>query len=418
VLGVPGLTDGAREQHWIATLIEQASALPRTDSKLRRLERLLRSTGERAVVFTEYRDTLDELARHLAPVAPLATLHGGLGRAERAAAIHRFNEGDARLLLATDAAGEGLNLQARCRLVINLELPWSPRRLEQRAGRVDRLGQSRRVHVVNFVAGGTNEERVLAGLLRRTGEMRRAVGPVGDALGVRDEAIAEAMATGAWPPDSSHAPPGEVMLRATGVTRARGAAEADRLGVLRAIGAPVAAHGVADPHAGFRPSTAPGTTSTWLVLATVSWSDGTARDVERSIAGVHVQLEPTPRRWRDWHVVFAQLRARMEIVLEAHLRGRRDAIGRWLQQRAAARVARERQIAAGVDVDAGLGGGLTQRGLFDRRADRQALAHHEHVEALRASIHRSVSRHQAGATAGRPRIDVTLVVPVSDAARD
>ena len=79
--------------------------------------------------------------------ADTAVLHGAMDRFERAAAVSRFNGGGARVLLATDAAGEGLNLQHRCRLVVNLELPWNPMRLEQRIGRVDRIGQSRTVHV-------------------------------------------------------------------------------------------------------------------------------------------------------------------------------------------------------------------------------------------------------------------------------
>jgi superfamily II DNA/RNA helicase len=75
-----------------------------------------------------------------------------MDRFERAAAISRFNGGGARVLLATDAAAEGLNLQQRCRLVINLELPWNPMRLEQRIGRVDRIGQQRTVHAINLLA--------------------------------------------------------------------------------------------------------------------------------------------------------------------------------------------------------------------------------------------------------------------------
>ena len=70
-------------------------------------------------------------------------LHGGLTARERNDVLRRFTDGTVRVLLATDAASEGLNLHERCRLVINLELPWTPLRLEQRAGRVDRIGQSR-----------------------------------------------------------------------------------------------------------------------------------------------------------------------------------------------------------------------------------------------------------------------------------
>ena len=65
------------------------------------------------------------------------------------------------MLLATDAAGEGLNLHGRCRAVINLELPWNPMRLEQRIGRVDRIGQTRRVHAFHLISSRTGEQRIL-----------------------------------------------------------------------------------------------------------------------------------------------------------------------------------------------------------------------------------------------------------------
>ena len=78
------------------------------------------------------------------------------------------------MLLATDAASEGLNLQHRCRLVVHLEVPWTPTRIEQRVGRVDRIGQSRTVHQVLLVAGGTVEESRVA--TRRSQDVECRVG--------------------------------------------------------------------------------------------------------------------------------------------------------------------------------------------------------------------------------------------------
>ena len=78
----------------------------------------------------------------------------GLSQAERQIAIDRFCSGRASVLFATDAAGEGLNLHEASRVVINLELPWNPMRLEQRIGRVDRIGQRRRVHAFHLIAAG------------------------------------------------------------------------------------------------------------------------------------------------------------------------------------------------------------------------------------------------------------------------
>jgi hypothetical protein len=127
----------------------------------------VRRAREPVIVYTEYRDTLRELEDTLGRVARVGTLHGGLDQAHRRSALDRFADGRADVLLATDAGGAGLNLQSRCRLVVNLELPWNPVRLEQRAGRVDRIGQTRTVHAVHLVARATPEERVLARLVRR-----------------------------------------------------------------------------------------------------------------------------------------------------------------------------------------------------------------------------------------------------------
>jgi len=156
-LGVAGLSDPREEQRWlqhVATLARNATA---HESKVRALQRLLRRFDEPTIVFTEYRDTLEHIAVKLERFVPL-TLHGGLTSRERTDVIAQFNGGQTRLLLATDAASEGLNLHRRCRFVVNLEVPWTPVRLEQRAGRVDRIGQARRVHVLNLAAAGTHDE--------------------------------------------------------------------------------------------------------------------------------------------------------------------------------------------------------------------------------------------------------------------
>src|SRR5207302_7732229 len=128
------------------------------------------------------RDTLEWLARQLSERSAL--LHGGLSRTERVATLGAFNNGDVRLLLTTDAAGEGLNLHHVCRVVVNLELPWNPMRLEQRIGRVDRIGQRRTVHAFHLVAAGTGEEHLLAELRERIANAQREIGapdPFGEA---------------------------------------------------------------------------------------------------------------------------------------------------------------------------------------------------------------------------------------------
>ena len=101
-------------------------------------------------------------------------VHGGLSREQRRAALAAFPS--AGVLLATDAAGEGLNLHEHCRTVINLELPWNPMRLEQRIGRVDRIGQRRRVHAFHLVAEDAGEARLLDRLSLRVSRAGARVG--------------------------------------------------------------------------------------------------------------------------------------------------------------------------------------------------------------------------------------------------
>jgi ERCC4-related helicase len=166
-LSAPGLDDRHEERRRLERILLLAHRAQTAESKIVTLTRLLRRTHEPAIVFTEYRDTLMRLADALHVFAPL-TLHGGLNATERRDAVRAFTNGAARLLLATDAASEGLNLQRRCRLVVNLELPWTPVRLEQRIGRVERIGQSRRVHALHLVAAGTREESYVTNLVLRS----------------------------------------------------------------------------------------------------------------------------------------------------------------------------------------------------------------------------------------------------------
>jgi hypothetical protein len=156
------------------------------ESKLDALSRLLARLarlGEPAIVFTEYRDTLLHVQRTLershrlvAGPGALGILHGGLTREERRRALDGFRSGGQRVLLATDAGGEGLNLHHGCRVVVNLELPWNPMRLEQRIGRVDRIGQRHRVHAFNLILSDSGEARILDRLKARIERARQDIG--------------------------------------------------------------------------------------------------------------------------------------------------------------------------------------------------------------------------------------------------
>jgi hypothetical protein len=183
----PVLRDAAAERRLVNVLAARAAAAARREAKLLYLERLLRRFGrlnERAIVFTEYRDTLLHVRERLS--CDCAVLHGGLTREERRLQLERFSSGGCRVLLATDAAGEGLNLHAHCRTVINLELPWNPMRLEQRIGRVDRIGQQKRVHAFHLISRGTGEVRILDHLRAKLARARADVS-VADPLGWGEE---------------------------------------------------------------------------------------------------------------------------------------------------------------------------------------------------------------------------------------
>jgi superfamily II DNA or RNA helicase len=198
LLAAPGLTDGTEERRWLTAISDAADEAALNESKIRLLQRLLRRVGEPAIVFTEYRDTLDRLRHALAGNGRHATLlHGGMTPQERDAAQREFNS-SGTLLLATDAASEGLNLHHRCRIVVHFELPWNPARLAQRTGRVDRIGQQRIVHEVILVADDTSEKLVLAPLMRRSARARSALHGASRVFNVLSESrVAAAVLEGA-----------------------------------------------------------------------------------------------------------------------------------------------------------------------------------------------------------------------------
>ena len=149
------------------------------ESKFERLREVLEApayAGEKWLVFSEHRDTVDYLVRRLEALGHagrVATIHGGMAWPEREEQVERFRDPDgARFLIATDAAGEGINLQF-CRLMVNYDIPWNPARLEQRMGRIHRYGQKHDVRIINLVSSDTREGRVLTVLLERLDAIRK-----------------------------------------------------------------------------------------------------------------------------------------------------------------------------------------------------------------------------------------------------
>jgi superfamily II DNA or RNA helicase len=164
------------ERSWLRRLRVLAGAAERGESKVAYIAALIARAREPVVVFTEFRHSLEVLQRRLQAGPAVAALHGGLTPHERRQQLARFLTGGAGVLLATDVGGQGLNLQDRARWVINLELPWNPLKLEQRCGRVDRIGQSKPVHLTVIVARHAFETGILARLARRMLIARRTLG--------------------------------------------------------------------------------------------------------------------------------------------------------------------------------------------------------------------------------------------------
>ena len=143
---------------------------------------------EKLIIFTEHKDTLNYLAGKIRSLLgdndAVVTIHGGMLRNERKKVEELFKQDvGVRILIATDAAGEGINLQ-RAHLMINYDLPWNPNRLEQRFGRIHRIGQTEVCHLWNLVASETREGYVFQRLLSKLEEEREALGgKVFDILG-------------------------------------------------------------------------------------------------------------------------------------------------------------------------------------------------------------------------------------------
>ncbi len=140
------------------------------------------------VIFTEHRDTLNYLVSQITTLIgrseAVVTIHGGMGREERKRAEEAFKQDvGVQVLIATDAAGEGINLQ-RAHLMVNYDLPWNPNRLEQRFGRIHRIGQTEVCHLWNLVAEETREGDVYLALLKKLDIEQKALGgKVFDVLG-------------------------------------------------------------------------------------------------------------------------------------------------------------------------------------------------------------------------------------------
>lgn len=159
-------------------------------SKLLQDDKNMHTNGlrEKLIIFTEHRDTLryltDKIRSLLGNEEAVVTIHGGILRDERRKVEELFKQDkEVRILIATDAAGEGINLQ-RAHLMVNYDLPWNPNRLEQRFGRIHRIGQTEVCHLWNLVSRETREGMVFQRLFEKLEQEREALkGKVFDVLG-------------------------------------------------------------------------------------------------------------------------------------------------------------------------------------------------------------------------------------------
>jgi superfamily II DNA or RNA helicase len=214
----------------------------RFDTLIALIEARLRDGGrwladERLIVFTEYKATLDYLAARLRRQFPqegvIKELFGGMDDADRETIRRAFNDpGDpVRVLVATDAASEGLNLQESARYLLHYDVPWNPSRLEQRNGRLDRHGQARDVTAFHFKSDDDADLRFLAYVVGKVDTIREDLGSVGE---VFDAALQRRLVFGA----SADAVAGEIEA-AVEASRGRGEVPRDRTGAaeMKALGA-------------------------------------------------------------------------------------------------------------------------------------------------------------------------------------
>jgi len=176
-----------------------------TDSKARLLRQfvdriLTEDPDEKILIFTEYTDTLEYLRDEVFPDHDVAQVYGDLEQSRRREEMTKFEE-EANLMLATDAAQEGLNLQF-AHIMVNYDLPWNPIRIDQRIGRLHRYGQEHTVEIRNLFFADTRESDILNLLIEKTNQIESDLGMRSDVLGRvlkdvdLDETIMSAIAEG------------------------------------------------------------------------------------------------------------------------------------------------------------------------------------------------------------------------------
>jgi superfamily II DNA or RNA helicase len=393
----------AQECSWLSRLRALTRLARGRDSKAAYLAALLARTQEPVVVFTEFRDSLDVLARELQHVRRIAVLHGGQTSAEREQELGRFLAADATALLATDVAGQGLNLQARARWAINLELPWNPARLEQRAGRVDRLGQQRPVHVTLLLARHEAETGLLARLARRVFAARRAVGAGALETALPDERQVAAHLISGPALDSPARRPAIERVRRWERPARTAAIDLRRRRVLASRWrAPEPCRGPTGRAARGRLRGAGGHQGGALLVFSVPLLDDGGALIEQGLVVLHAAGAPDGRA--EWASVVEEARR----IAARRLLPRARRVARILRTAQDALAAHE--IAIADELVGRCAPGELQPGLFDARAQRAWDAARQEVARIErlASSRRIGGARAAEVSAGRPVLELIL----------
>ena len=368
MLSARGLASVDEERKALEHLIELARRCT-ASSKFHRLKRLLDIVREPAVIFTEYRDTLDAIVAALPESSRrVGFIHGGLPTELRRSTVDAFNDGRVDVLVATDAAGEGLNLHHRCRLVIDIELPWNPLRLEQRIGRVDRLGQRRTVHAVRLFHPGTIESSVLEHLRGRHHRADRDVAA----------AVFDGRSTDSDEPD----------IRGLVIAAAKD--EARRVALQRDLREPKGRRTrIWTFHGSRRPSEL-------IALHRVAAVNDAGYLVSEWLRASRIQLAVYPQSHRQWRELMAALDSIVTVTPIQSLPSHASLERRITAIRA--RLKRERAV-------------RYQRSLFDRRADADAAARQAVTDRLDAALCRTMRSVTSPIAFDAMRIDLVAVWP-------
>ena len=356
------------ERAVVQRIIDAARRTQHDERKMHVLKRIVRRVREPLIIFTEYRDTLEAICGEIGGLRRVTTLHGGHTALERRQSLQTFANGIADVMIATDAGSEGLNLQGNCRLVVNLELPWNPVRLEQRIGRVDRIGQTRTVHAINLLAGDTAERTVLANLLRRIDRIRMSEIEIASCVIGRLEPPTRAIAS-------------DTCTQSVDVGVAA-RAEACRVRDARRFSA---------AHSKLSDQTVPITVvrsaeTSLTSLFRIRVVTGAGRLIENALVPVRMPIDAPRTRLtrRDARVLAESLAARFGAELARHAKQHADRRACTIALESAHSIARavrrERAIA---DVLAPHGLPLVQPGLFDRRALKERWAEEDQRDLTR-----------------------------------